>query len=71
MRVHKFGGASIKDVEGVKRVADIIKTFPESGVVVVVSAMGKTTNLLEEVVHVEAHFFRQVAIISFWIDLKL
>jgi len=54
MRVHKFGGASIKDVEGVKRVADIIKTFPESGVVVVVSAMGKTTNLLEEVVH--AHY---------------
>lgn len=49
MKVHKFGGASIKDAEGVKRVGKIIATLAEDALVIV-SAMGKTTNLLEEVV---------------------
>jgi len=49
MRVHKFGGASIADAQGVRRVANIVAEFKDDAVVIV-SAMGKTTNLLEEVV---------------------
>lgn len=49
MKVHKFGGASIKDAEGVRRIANIIGTFADDALVIV-SAMGKTTNLLEKVV---------------------
>ncbi len=51
MNVHKFGGASIRDGQGVRRVAGILSEFGEEEVVVIVSAMGKTTNLLEKVVH--------------------
>lgn len=46
MKVFKFGGASVKDAEGVKNLASIVKGYPED-VVIVVSAMGKTTNALE------------------------
>ena len=49
MKVYKFGGASVKDVEGLKRVADILLAT-EGDVIVVVSAMGKTTNALEKLV---------------------
>ncbi len=49
MRVFKFGGASVKDAHGVRNVAEIIKTQCPNEVVVV-SAMGKTTNALEELV---------------------
>lgn len=47
MKVYKFGGASVKDAEGVRNIAQIIKN--QSSLVVVVSAMGKTTNMLEKV----------------------
>lgn len=51
MRVFKFGGASVKDPSGMKNVSGIIQEFG-SGIplVVVISAIGKTTNALEEVV---------------------
>jgi len=50
MRVFKFGGASVKDAEAVKNVATILNTYKSSQrFCVVVSAMGKTTNLLEEI----------------------
>lgn len=49
MKVFKFGGASVKDAEGLKRVAGILKSANEQ-VIVVVSAMGKTTNALEKLV---------------------
>lgn len=49
MIVFKFGGASVKDAESVKNVGRIIQEYPEK-MVVVVSAMGKTTNLLETLV---------------------
>jgi len=52
MRIFKFGGASIKDAEGVKNVAKIIQSQMESPLLIVVSAMGKTTNRLEELVEV-------------------
>ncbi|HMN91361.1 MAG TPA: aspartate kinase, partial [Saprospiraceae bacterium] len=50
IRVFKFGGASVKDAEGVKNVANILHRFKNEKIVIVVSAMGKTTNALEEVV---------------------
>jgi aspartate kinase len=48
MKVFKFGGASVKDAQAVRNVADVIKRFCEEELVIVVSAMGKTTNHLEE-----------------------
>lgn len=47
MRVFKFGGASVKDADGVRNVTRILRMFPEEELMVVVSAMGKTTNKLE------------------------
>ena len=44
MQVFKFGGASIRDAAGVKQVASIIKSYRKEKILVVVSAMGKTTN---------------------------
>lgn len=49
MKVFKFGGASVKNAEAVQNVAKIIKRF-EGPMVVVISAMGKTTNLMETLV---------------------
>lgn len=48
MRVFKFGGASVKDPESVRNVARIIREYGAGPLVVVVSAMGKTTNALEK-----------------------
>jgi aspartate kinase len=50
MKVFKFGGASVKDAQGVKNVGTILNKFPNDKIVVVVSAMGKTTNALEKLV---------------------
>jgi aspartate kinase len=47
MQVFKFGGASVKDAESVKNVSSILKKLASEATVVVVSAMGKTTNALE------------------------
>jgi len=50
VQVHKFGGASVKDADGVRNVSSILTALP--GVkIVVVSATGKTTNALEAVVN--------------------
>lgn len=49
-QVFKFGGASVKDADSVRNVARIISLFAQRPMVVVVSAMGKTTNAFEEVV---------------------
>ena len=51
MKVFKFGGASIKDVSSIKNILNIILRNKENKLVIVVSAMGKTTNALEKVVH--------------------
>lgn len=50
MRVFKFGGASVKDPNAVRNVSSILNLFNGEKRIVVVSAMGKTTNALEEVV---------------------
>ncbi len=49
MFVYKFGGASIKSADAVRNLADIVRQC-KNQLLVVVSAMGKTTNALEEVV---------------------
>jgi aspartate kinase len=51
MQVFKFGGASVKDAESIKNVATILRRFEDIDKTVVVSAMGKTTNALEDVVN--------------------
>ncbi len=47
MRVFKFGGASVSSVEEINNSCEIIKAYSQSPMVVIVSAMGKTTNALE------------------------
>lgn len=49
MLVFKFGGASVKDEKAVKNVAEIVSLYPNKEIIIVVSAMGKTTNALEEI----------------------
>ncbi len=50
MRVYKFGGASVRDADGVRNVASVLQRVGYEHTVVVVSAMGKTTNAMERVV---------------------
>ena len=51
LKVFKFGGASVKDAESVRNVATILKKHSPQKLVVIVSAMGKTTNSLEKVLN--------------------
>lgn len=50
MRIFKFGGASVKDADGVKNVFDVLQKVGHEDVLIVISAMGKTTNALEVVI---------------------
>lgn len=50
MKVFKFGGASVNSAEAVKNVASIIRRYYPQELLVVISAMGKTTNSLEKLV---------------------
>lgn len=50
MRIFKFGGASVKDADSVKNVVAVLQEVGYSNTLIVVSAMGKTTNALEVVV---------------------
>lgn len=49
MKVFKFGGASVNSVERIKNVAGIMQQYPGQKIMVIISAMGKTTNALEKV----------------------
>ena len=51
MQIFKFGGASVKDASGVRNVAKILEKVGYSDTLIVISAMGKTTNALEAVIH--------------------
>ena len=57
MKIFKFGGASVKDAESVKNVAVVLESQGFGKCLLVVSAMGKTTNALEKVV--EYYFAKQ------------
>ena len=50
MKVFKFGGASIKDASSIKNILEILSNYSNDNLLIVVSAMGKTTNALEKVV---------------------
>ena len=50
MRIFKFGGASVKDAEGIRNVHSVLQTVGFEDVLLVVSAMGKTTNTFEIVI---------------------
>ena len=50
MKIFKFGGASVKDAESVKNVTKVLESQGFENCLLVVSAMGKTTNALEKVV---------------------
>ena len=51
MRIYKFGGASVKDADGVRNLLKVLKHEGVSNTLVIVSAMGKMTNAFEKVVH--------------------
>ena len=57
VRVYKFGGASVKDAESIKNVKTVLEQTGYDNLLVVISAMGKTTNALEKVV--SAYFQNQ------------
>jgi aspartate kinase len=50
IKVFKFGGASLRDADNIKNVAAILQKFKSEQLLIVVSAMGKTTNALEEII---------------------
>jgi aspartate kinase len=60
MKVFKFGGASVKDANAVRNVSDILSLFEGEKITVVVSAMGKTTNKLEEIVDAASQRNRKI-----------
>ena len=56
MKIFKFGGASTKDAENIKNISTIIRNHAHnSRLLIVVSALGKTTNRLEELLHAFFH----------------
>lgn len=69
MKVFKFGGASVKDASGVRNLERIVRMNSTSdGLMVVVSAMGKTTNALERVVdYLEAG--KEEMALTQWVDI--
>lgn len=54
MRIFKFGGASVKDAEGVRNLVRVLEQTGHDDIFLIVSAMGKTTNAMEKVV--DAYF---------------
>lgn len=55
MKVFKFGGASVKDAIAVRNVARILSNYRNDTILMIVSAMGKTTNALEKVCSSQYH----------------
>jgi len=50
MQIYKFGGASVKNAEGIRNLARVLKSVGYDKTLIIVSAMGKTTNAMEKVV---------------------
>ena len=50
MQIYKFGGASVKDAEGVRNLVNTLKSVGYKNTLIIVSAMGKTTNAMEKVI---------------------
>lgn len=56
MEVLKFGGASVKDAESFRNIPNILRQYKNKHIVIVISAMGKTTNALEHLLR--SYFFK-------------
>jgi len=63
MKIFKFGGASVKDADGVKNVVQILKHTGFNEVLIVVSAMGKMTNAFEKVT--DAFYYKKEELPTF------
>jgi len=68
MRIFKFGGASVKDADGIKNVLDVLQEVGYDDVLLVVSAMGKTTNAMEIVI--KNYFEKSNGLLSAIQDVK-
>jgi aspartate kinase len=68
MQVFKFGGASVKNADAVRNVGSILKSYCSGPTIVVISAMDKTTNKLENLVN--AWFYRQGDMMQVFNELK-
>ena len=49
MKVFKFGGAAVNNVERIQNLATILQQYKDEKLIIIISAMGKTTNALEKV----------------------
>ena len=65
MQVFKFGGASINNIERIKNTAEIIKDNAPKKLLVVISAIGKTTNALEKVTNAYFENRKEDALVLF------
>ena len=52
MRIFKFGGASVKDAKGIHNMYRVLEQTGHENILIVVSAMGKTTNALEKLIEI-------------------
>ncbi len=68
MLVFKFGGASVKDAAGIINLAAIVKKYEDQPLLIVVSAMGKTTNALEKLT--KAYIDRSNDLLSIFDEIK-
>ena len=70
MKIFKFGGASVKDSVGVRNILNVLKNTGFKNTFIVVSAMGKTTNALEQVVRCyfedKNQLFSELASVRSW-----
>jgi aspartate kinase len=67
MKVFKFGGASVKDPAGVKNVATILQSYTNQPLIIVISAMGKTTNAIEKILsiyHAKGDFEKEILMLK-------
>ncbi|MBW6483244.1 MAG: aspartate kinase [Vicingaceae bacterium] len=67
MKIFKFGGASVKDANAVKNVGKVIQQFDDK-LIIVISAMGKTTNALEKLVN--AYYFKKEGVEAILEEIK-
>ncbi|HRS53430.1 MAG TPA: aspartate kinase [Bacteroidales bacterium] len=64
MKVFKFGGASVKSAEAVRHVVDIIKSFYNDDIMIVLSAMDKMTNMLEKIT--DSYFYGKYDVLELY-----
>lgn len=55
MKIYKFGGASVKDAEGIKNVVRVLRNEGFKNTLIVISAMGKMTNAFEKIINYYHH----------------